>query len=419
MLKKTESLAWTILILAFTLCLTLSAGVPLGIRWFILNNTRPLKVLLQLRNGSVTYWAPRSNTPVLINENSEIDLGSRISLTENADVLLLFFLPDEPDSPIITAQLYGQTDLSITSAQTPRFAASALQNKVRLALNRVSNMQVSVTDNSRATQLQTQTPQGVIFMDEGAFKFTVTQAQTDFSVKTGQASIPDPVSGDNLGLTTLQRIQLTPSGLGDISIGERDILRGRNGNFDLPLEDYWTIYTDRAFSEEANGTVRQTQPGDGVNHILFSRVGLSHAVTGISQQIDLDIRGVTSLRVRTRVRIDTQTLPGCGSLGTECPIIVRLEFVEQETGAVHEWLQGFYAISDPNVDEVFCQPCAWKAQHEQVAGLGVWYDYESPDLLPLIRAQGIEPVAIHMVEIYASGHTYGSAVDDIAILIGE
>lgn len=419
MLKKTESLAWTILILAFFLCLILGGGVPLSIRWFILNNTRPLKVLLQLRNGSVTYWAPRSNSPVLLNENTEIELGSRIALTENADVLMLFYLPDEPESPIITAQLYGRTDLSISYAQTPRFAVSELPNDVRLTLNRVSNMKVSVTANSRLTQLQAQTPHGVIDMDEGAFTFVVSSAQTDFSVNSGQASIPDPVSGDNLGLTTLQRIQITAAGLGDLFIGERDILRGRNGSFDQPLEDNWTIYTDRAFSEEANGTVRQTQIGEGLNHILFSRVGLSHAVTGITQQIDQDIRGVTSLRVRTRVRVDTQTLPGCGSLGTECPIMIRLEYVEQETGAVREWLQGFYAISDPNEDEVFCQPCAWKAQHEQVAGLGVWYDYESPDLLPLIRAQGIEPVAIHLIEIYASGHTYGSAIDDIAILIGE
>jgi hypothetical protein len=142
-------------------------------------------------------------------------------------------------------------------------------------------------------------------------------------------------------------------------------------------------------------------------------------MTGISQQLDQDIRGVNSLKVRTRVRVDTQTLPGCGSLGTECPIMVRLEFVEQENGSIFEWLQGFYAIADEEGGEVFCQPCVWKAQHLQIAGLGVWYDFESPDLLPLIRSQGIEPSSIHLIEIYASGHTYGSAVDDVAILIGE
>ncbi len=374
---------------------------------------------MQLRSGSVTYWAPRSNSPVLLTENTEIEIGSRIALNENADVLILFYIPDEPAAPIITAQLYGRTELSISYARTPRYAVSELPNEVSLALNQASNMQVSVTANSRLTQLQAQTSHGIIDMDEGSFTIAVSPAQTEFSVNSGQASIPDPVSGDNLGLTRLQRIQMTDEGLGNLLIGERDILHSRNGSFDQALEDYWHIYTDKAFAEEASGTVRQTQIGEGVNLILFSRVGQSHAVTGITQQIDQDIRGATSLRVRTRVRVDTQTLPGCGSLGTECPIMIRLEYVEQDTASLHEWLQGFYAIGNENGNPVFCQPCAWKAQHEHVAGLGVWYDYESPDLLPLIRAQGIEPAAIHLIEIYASGHIYGSAIDEIAILIGE
>ena len=324
MLKKTENLAWFVLILSFLACLAMGAGVPLGIRWFILNNTRTLKVLLQLRSGSVTYWAPRSNSPVLLTENAEIRQGSKIALSNNADVLLLFYLPDEPESPIITAQLYGRTELTIVHAKTPRYIVSELPNMVGLYVNQVSNMQPSVTANSRLTQLEAATPHGTINMDEGAFIIVVSPGRTEFTVKSGQASIPDPVTGDNLGLTRLQRIQMTDEGLGNLFIGERDVLYSRNGSFDGPLTEYWDIYTDKAFAEEADGTVRQTKTGDGVNLILFSRVGKSHAVTGISQQIDQDIRGVTSLKVRTRVRVDAQTLPGCGSLGTECPIMIQL-----------------------------------------------------------------------------------------------
>jgi hypothetical protein len=419
MTKKIENLAWFILSLSFIACLIFSAGVPLGTRWFILNNTRTLTILLQLRRGSVTYWAPRSNSPVLLTENAEIRQGSKIVLSNNADVLMLFYLHDEPDTPIITAQLYGRTELTIDYANTPRYRISELPNKVGLTVERASNMQPSVAANSRLTQLKAVTPHGAIDMDEGAFTIVVSPSLTEFSVKSGQASVPDPVSGDNLGLTRLQRIQITSEGLGNLFIGERDILRNRNGSFDEPLEEYWQIYTDKAYAEETDGTVRQTQTAEGVHLILFSRVGKSHAVTGISQQLDEDIRGVDSLKVSMRVRVDTQTLPGCGSLGTECPIMIRLEYLEQETGSLHEWLQGFYAIGIENGDDVFCQPCTWKAQHEQVAGLGVWYDYESPDLLPLLRAQGIEPSSIHLIQIYASGHTYGSAVDDVAILIGE
>ncbi|MDF1513371.1 MAG: hypothetical protein P1S60_06135, partial [Anaerolineae bacterium] len=166
MLRKTENLAWFILVLSFALCITIGVATPLGIRWYILNNTRSLKAMLQLRSGNVTYWTPRSSSPILITENAEIQMGSRIMLTENADVLLLFYLPDEPDSPIITLQLYGSTDLIINQARTPRYNISELSNSVQLSIAKASNMQPSVTDNSRPTQLIVRTPHGSIHMDE-------------------------------------------------------------------------------------------------------------------------------------------------------------------------------------------------------------------------------------------------------------
>jgi hypothetical protein len=70
-------------------------------------------------------------------------------------------------------------------------------------------------------------------------------------------------------------------------------------------------------------------------------------------------------------------------------------------------------------NEPFCQSCEWKAEHRKIPQFDVWWDYESPDLLPLLRSQGAEPAAIHSIEIYASGWTYGSTIDEIAILAGE
>jgi hypothetical protein len=96
--------------------------------------------------------------------------------------------------------------------------------------------------------------------------------------------------------------------------------------------------------------------------------------------------------------------------------MVRIKYTDL-SGAVREWLQGFYAIEGEY--EPFCPSCEWQAQQIQVAQPGAWYDYESPDLLPLLRAQDIELATIHRVDIYASGHTYGAAIDEIAILVGE
>jgi hypothetical protein len=147
-------------------------------------------------------------------------------------------------------------------------------------------------------------------------------------------------------------------------------------------------------------------------------VGQHWAETGLTQEINQDIRGAKSLYVRARLRVDAHTLPVCGSMGTECPIMIRLRFNDPQTGSQPEWLQGFYAVEGDGANQPFCPSCEWKAEHIQVP-LGVWYDYESPDLLPLLRAENIDPSTLGSIEIYASGHTYGSAIDEIAVLVGE
>ena len=420
--KKVQNIAWTILIFSFTMCLVTAIGTPLGIRWMLRNAMRPLVIVIQPRSGTVSQQDPRSNTSFLVEDDMEILPKSMFKLSDDAAAILLFYQPDDYNVdgsavPVATVQLYGATDITIDNVQTPRFALSQLSHRIALEVRYSANARISVEDNDdRPTLLYLQTPHGTVDMDQGTYTVVVEEDQTEFSVSSGRAHIFDPSTGDKPVLTELQRAVVTAAGLEEIYIGERDILRNRNGNLDSPLEGTWQVYTDTARQGEDGGIVRQAGLHEARQIVLFERVGEEHAKTGIRQEINQDIRGAISLRVRARVRVDWQTLSVCGSLGTECPLMIRIEFTDQ-SGSVREWLQGFYAV-EGDVDS-FCQSCEWKAQHIQVAQLSVWYDYESPDLLPLLQAQGIQPTAIHWVQIYASGHTYGSAIDEIAILIGE
>jgi hypothetical protein len=420
--KKFENVAWVILLTSFFVCLGLAIGTPLSVRWLLLNTTRPLKIVIQPRAGTVAHQQARSNTAILVNENTEVTVNSTIRLSsENAEAWLLIYHPDNEKgdgtaAPIVTVQFYGETEVTIDSAQTPRFSMSQLPHLVTLNIRRGPNTQVSVENNTRPTVLRIQTPHGTADMDQGTYMVVVEDNQTEFSVSSGQAHIPDPVTGEKFILAELQRAELTTDGLKEIYTGERNILRNRNGDFEEALEGTWEVYTRTAFADTSGGTVRQTTLGDNHKIILLTRVGQEFAETGITQGIDQDIRGVKSLRVRARLRVDAQTLGVCGSLGTECPVMIRIKFTDQ-SGSVREWLQGFYAVE--GIDEPFCQSCEWQALHIKVAQAGVWHNYESPDLLPLLREKGIEPTTVQRVDIYASGHTYGAAVDEIAILVGE
>ncbi|MGC9468853.1 MAG: hypothetical protein ACP5HS_09690 [Anaerolineae bacterium] len=418
MLRKTESLAWLVLVLSFFTCLALATGVPLGARWTILNSTRPLTILLEGRAGSVTYRSPNSGTRVVLETGraTEIEPRSRVQLDSDGDALLLFYHPDQPETPVGTVQLYGQTDLLIENARTPRFAASKLPHRMQLEVAEALNMRPTVAGNGREAELDIETPQGTVALEDGSFKLVVEPDQTELKVSAGRATIIDPATGESLVLVPLQRTEITAAGLGDISIGERDVLANRNGDFGEPIEGYWTIYTDKFDEDEAGGEVLQVPLVDGNRIVAFERVGQSHAETGIRQEINLDIREAESLQVRALIRIGTQTLPVCGSVGTECPLMIRIEFVDRDTGGNREWLQGFYAREGEDIP--FCTTCEWKAQHIKVPP-ETWYDYESENLLPILRDQGVNPAVIREIRIYAQGWTYSSAIDEIGILVGE
>ena len=418
MFNRIEHVAWLVLTAAFLSCIALVIGVPMGTRWFLRNATRPMDVLLQPRSGAVTYRRPGNATALLAADGTELFNRSEIRQEEDADALILFYHPDQTETPIATIQLYGETELTIGKARTPRFAMSQLPHQIQLRANTASNMRVSVTGGERSAQLTVHTPQGPVHLQEGTFKLIVHSGQTDLTVIDGQAHIPHPESEDTMVLTQSQRTQLTRTGLGEITIGERDIMRSFNGDFEEPLAATWSIYTEKDREDESGGTVRQRTIGESRRVVFFTRVGQHWAETGLTQEINQDIRGAKSLYVRARLRVDAHTLPVCGSMGTECPIMIRLRFSDQQSGSRPEWLQGFYAVAGDGTNEPFCPSCEWKAQHIQVP-LGIWYDYESPDLLPLLRTENIDPSTLWSVEIYASGHTYGSAIDEIAVLVGE
>jgi hypothetical protein len=365
----------------------------------------------------VTQRASGGSATIVVDSQTEIGPRSQVQGDDDADALLLFYHPDKPDAPIATIQLYGNTQLEVDYAGTPRFAASKLPHRMEIRVIRAPNMQPSLFGNARSVELLVDTPEGAVRLEEGAFRLEVDAQQTTLIVNAGRAVVSDPMTGDSLVLVPLQRTQITASGVGEIYIGARDLLSGRNGDFEDPLEGTWEVYQDWFNPDEGGGVVIQTQLGDNQRIVTFERAGASHAETGIRLELDQDLREVESLRVRARVRISTQTLPVCGSVGTECPMMIRIYYLDRESGGVREWLQGFYAREGD--DAPFCTVCRdWKPEHIKIPQ-DIWYDYESPDLLPLLAAQGTKPAALQSIEIYASGWTYGAAIDDIAILVGD
>ncbi len=420
MWKKPERIAWITVLLAFMTCIVFTVGGPLSVRWFILNSTRPLKLTLETRAGAVTVQEQGRGpaVPLPLADSRTLPLKSHINgTTADADALLLVYPQENPDGPLVTAQLYGEADVTISAAHTPRFSISPAPHHVTLRIDGGPNLHISVNNgDARPTTLRVNTPQGPLHLDEGAYTLIVSPEKSVITVRTGQARIVAPSTGEVFVLTESQRTELTTTGLSEFTTAEHDVLDAQNGDFDDGLK-MWEVSKEAVLENESAGIIRTSVLGNARAALFFERVGQGHASTGIVQELNQDIRGAQSLKIQARLRVDLQLLPVCGSVGTECPLMLRFTYTDDQ-GYIHEWLQGFYVGELTEQDPAYCPVCGWDAKHIRIPQ-GTWYDYESQDLLPLIRKKGFEPVMIYDVQVYASGHTYASAIDKIAIFIEE
>lgn len=417
MLRKPEATAWTVLLLSFIACLVLAIGGPLLGSWYLSNATYPLQVIIQPRAGVVGIQEKGRGDVMLLNDIREVSTQSRIVLSsDNAEAFLLFYIPTRPDTPVSTLQLYGHTEVIFLNARTPRFDAySQLPHQLGLELVGVRELRATVGgDDDRPSDLQLQTPHGALRLEEGSYTLAVDAERTEIAVRQGMARVPDPQDGTVLLLTDSQRVELTQTGLSEIRIGtQRNILR--NGNFSQSLEPHWNAYTlAKERPDQSDGEV--LRPPDR-EVVLFDRTGAGHIEVGITQRLNQDVRAATSLYVTALLKVDNQSIPVCGANGTECPVMIRITYLDASDGQ-REWLQGFYVLSGPYSDVCPISICESRPQHIQIPQ-GAWFAYTSPDLIELLRERNVTPATIISVDVYASGHTFTAEVDDVALLVED
>lgn len=417
MLRKPEATAWTILLLSFMACLTLAIGGPLLGRWYLENAMYPLQVVIQPRAGVVGIQEKGRGDVTLLNTIREVPTQSRIVLSsDNAEAFLLFYVPTRPDMPVSTLQLYGQTELIFLTARTPRFVNhSQLPHQISLKLLGVRELRATVGgDDARPTDVRLQTPHGLLRLDEGSYTLAVDDERTAISVRQGLARVPDPADGSSLLLMGSQRVELTSAGLSEIRVGaQRNILR--NGNFVQSLEPHWNVYTlAKERPDQSDGVVMR--PADR-EVVLFDRTGAGHIEIGITQRLNQDVREAKALYVTALLKIDQQSVPVCGANGTECPVMIRITYLDALEGQ-REWLQGFYVLPGPYADICPISICESRPQHIQIPQ-GAWYAYTSPELIELLRGRNVNISTIVSVDVYASGHTFTAEVDDVALLVED
>ncbi|MCA9958713.1 MAG: FecR domain-containing protein [Chloroflexota bacterium] len=418
LIHSRERLAWTAVLISFVIFCAIAISAPLLLRAYIQDSTQFLTVNLQANEGTVSV--NEANTPpraALSGEPPQPVSPDALILTDSTASGLVLVSDPQTEELLARVQLYSATVMRIQEASTPRFGLSSHPDTLLLDLTSGRIRVVVGEDRKRPFAITLTTPHGEIIIDEpGEYSLNANNDETQVTVQQGQLTVS--AQEQSIQLNTAERAEIarnTPP-IGPLT-PERNLVE--NGSFGNRWEKWQQYAWEVELTDQPAGDIQILNiSGEAGLHIV--RTGEGHADVGIRQIINQDVTDFNSLLLEVDLRILGQTLAVCGNVGSECPIIIRLEY-DDINGNAQVWQRGFYANGDINPDSTpdVCLTCPPpRLEHVKITP-GQFSFYQS-DLIEDLQLYGfLPPRRIKNISIIASGHSFEIELLDIALIVGE
>jgi hypothetical protein len=424
-----ERTAWAVLLGSFcTFCL-LVISIPAGVRWWVLSSTQD-QLITMVSSGAVLVTRPGRTTAEA--NLTDIPPGSFVNTDADAQATLTF-MDRNSRAVLALVKIYGSTAVTILRADSPRFRAGDLPHWIRIQVAASADAAAGTAGRVRVTSVAADkqhdvkielvsSPNVITTLGSPASEVSLDAgAQSMMTVEEGQAAI-DPLTTDPpvaKGLVLLQgeRAEASAAGIQGPFSTEREFIA--NGKFEQPLGTAWMEETPQQL-DNISGTVA-IEDADGRQIVHFYRQGiqLNWGQVGISQNINQDVRDFKTLRLQLDVLLSNQDLFNCGSMGTECPVMVKITFLDVY-GNQQTWIKGYYYNFSPDTGLTKCPSCGavGSAEHQQVPH-GEWRTVETDNLVDVFRNAGVPAARILSLSIEASGHAFDSSVTEVHLLGSE
>jgi hypothetical protein len=403
MRKNPQRLAWTVLWAGFVLFCVLITAVPLGIRHYLLTATEEQETQLQ-RIAGMPLVHRKNGGGLMAGAESELLLpGDEVILDGSARATLDLF-----DRSFI--DLYSNTTMELAVVQAPRFGLSDRPNEIRLSLmGGLARVGVALP-GERDTDFELLTPHTVISVSEGSYRVEVTNQTTIVTVLRGEARIGSGSSSVTLGQGMRTQVDHSRVPRQPLSAARNLI---QNGDFQEPLSSGW-VTTTVVLSEDVEPPQVEIVEDGGRRAVRFFRrmpVDGDHTEIAIQQRLEQDVRDFDRLEVALAVQVEFQSLSGGGTLSSEFPVQVRLNYKDQ-WGNDQFWTHGFYY---QNRAGYAIAPDPWGQPMGEQIPRAVWYPYESGNLLELLGNS--RPMYVTGLTIYASGWNYDALVSEVQLIV--
>lgn len=411
-----ERLAWLVLILVFAIWVGIVISVPLLVNQLLQTSTRPLTIEVQANTGAVRLNTATTAGAMFTGE-PPVEVEAPLSIATDAGDTSALQIYSPEGQLVGRVEINAGTTLDVVQAVTPRFDISSQDSHLSLDLQRGRLRLKLPPAEERPFTVSIETPLGMVhLLGEGHYAVESSNGMAEVVVIEGAAQMVTPSS--ELSLQPGERGTIEEEGevAGPLDT-ERSLIR--NGDFQEGLTGWDQLSWNIELGEQPAGTTEVVDI-DGVSTLRFSRVGEGHADSGIRQIINQDVSDFQSIRLELSLAIQNHTVAVCGSLGSECPITLRVQY-EDINGNDQVWQQGFFAIGDAlsaGVPDV-CVSCAPpRPEHERItAGQSAFYRVELLDLLPQFGM--VLPAKIKSISILSAGHSFDVNVFDVNLFVQE
>lgn len=415
---RRQRLAWFILLGSFFLCVATAVAVPLSVSAWVQGATRPLTINVQANQGTVGVLASDTGTGAIFagDPAQPLDPGETI-LTNATDTALVIFAVPEGEPVLARLQVYGNSSVTVVEATAPRFSTNAGAGSLALGLT-TGRILLTILPAPEPWPLlvEVNTPQGIVKLDQpGQYSVIASNVDTQVAVLQGQAEVAGAESSLVLGGDQRAILPTDGSPTGPLD-SERNLIA--NGDFNAGTAQWVEMASNVELADQPPVAVTITQ--DGEEQVLtFYREGIGHADVGLRQLINQDLTDYESLRLAVTMRVRNQSLGVCGQQGSECPLIIRIEYVDAN-GVSQTWQQGFYAIGEVGEDTPdICITCAPPYNEHLRLPFDQLVFYESDNLLEQLALENILPRQIKVITLVSSGHTFHTEVLDVALMAKE
>ncbi len=424
--------AWLVLWISFiTFCLICVVSA-VGVLFFLFQSTVSLDVILQTGRGTGDVLGQ------VVRDSRSLSNGDVLSTDRVSQTTVVFRDPLQDERLLAAVTLHGGTTLTLTRTQRPRFQWGAGVDGIDLS-NFSGEIDVFVTqETGRNFRMRVTTTQGDVVDLRSGGQYTLGGNENRLQVVNHSGTVlMIPSSSRSISISP-RDIPVNAQGIlsyldpaSEILISNADINLVTNSTFQdiyVPpdngdgaapaLAQGWGCY-DKPGSSPPGAYQPEVKDGRLVMRLLRANNATSNGETGCLGYLDppngKDVSSYTSLFLRVTMFINYQSLSVCGEQASECPLMLRLNYVD-EKGEERRWFHGFYVFLDPQRN--FSTQCNSCTQEHEFINEKVWYTYVSENLLTSI-APDQKPSTIISVQFYASGHQYDVYVGEVALLAGN